>query len=161
MIPQTLRFNLFEEDAADSDNLIYDGTSFLYDFKEGDFIYENGNPVLVEGKEALKVWIEKAIRTRINTYEIYTNTDEDGFSKGRGYGSNIWQLAKGSKLPILIIQAETKRDIEEILSENHKIRRVENYQLEQGIDGQSHKLQIKFDVITVDGEEDFPMEVNF
>lgn len=160
MIPKSLEFDTALRDIQEDEQQLFNGTSFLYDFKERDFVYENGNPVLVTGKEALKVWIEKAIRTRISTYEIYDNTDNYGFLKGREYGTNIWQLVRGQKLPDLVVQAETKRDIEEILLKNHKIKRIEDYEVSQGVYGKSYKLLIEFTVITVD-EEDFTMEVSF
>lgn len=161
MIPQAINFDNARETIEDNETQLFDGSSFLYDFKNKEFIYENGNPVIVYGKEALKVWIEKAIRTRATTYEIYENTDDDGFLRGRPYGTNIWRLVRGQKLPDLVIQAETKRDIEEILLRNHLIKRIENYEVQQGVDGMSFMLQITFDVITVKGEEDFSMEVGF
>lgn len=159
MIPESLQFDVVEYSIEESEEFLFNGTSFLYDFKKGDFIYEKGSPVLVTGKDALKIWIEKVIRTRAGVYEIYNNRDEEGFATGREYGTNIWQLVRGQKLPALVIQAETKRDIEEAMALNHKIKRVENYEVKQGVDGMSHKLQIRFDVITVDDEEDFQMEV--
>lgn len=159
MMPKTLQFQSAEEDFEDDEELLYNGTSFLYDFKKGDFIYEKGNPVLVSGKEALKIWIEKIIRTRAGAYNIYSKSDDSGLVTDREYGTDIWALIRGQKLPALVIEAETKRDIEEAMSLNHKILRIENYRVEQGYGNNGHKLGIEFDVITVDTEEDFQMEV--
>lgn len=158
MLPTMLQFDIAEDELGDDESLLYNGTSYLYDFKKGDFIYERGNPVKVEGKEALKVWIEKALRTRINTYKIYDNTGSSSLSSQREYGSSIWKMIRGQKLPPLLIQAETKRDIEETLLRNDKILGIENYHIAQGTRRDSSLLEIKFTVRTVD--EVFPMEVN-
>lgn len=156
MIPKTLQFDRAEEELTNSESMLYNETSYLYDFKKGDFIYEKGNPVKVEGKEALKVWIEKALRTRINTYKIYENSDERTTNE-REYGSNIWNMIRGQKLPRLVIQAETKRDVEETLLKNDKILGIEDYEISQGSANHSSLLKISFVVRTVD--ESFLMEV--
>lgn len=159
MFPEFLDFDNAIEEIENEDELLYNETSFLYDFKEGDFIYKNGNPVLVKGVEAIKIWIEKALRTRIYTYDIYDETDEDGLLKQREYGTNIWQIVIGRKLPPLVVHAETLRDVEETLSYNDKIKRIEDYEIELGNQGKSYLLKISFTVVLVDGTK-FPMEVN-
>lgn len=156
MIPKTLQFDKAEEELTNSEKMLYNETSYLYDFKKGDFVYEKGNPVKVEGKEALKVWIEKALRTRINTYKIYEDSYE-GAENEREYGSNIWNMIRGQKLPRLVIQAETQRDVEETLLKNDKILGIEDYEISQGSINDSSVLNISFVVRTV--EETFLMEV--
>lgn len=159
MFPESLDFSSAEIELDEDDYMLYNETSYLYDFKKGDFIYKDGNPVLVRGKKAMEIWIEKVLRTRMETYDIYDNEDDEGFSTGREYGSNIWQILRGAKLPRLVVQAETKRDIEETLSYNDKIRRIENYKITQGTPQNSHLLIISFDVLLVNGES-VAMEVN-
>lgn len=41
------------------------------DWKNGRLLLQNGMPFLVEGREALKVWIYKALRTRPATFVAY------------------------------------------------------------------------------------------
>lgn len=43
-----------------------------WDFENDVPRFRGGQPILVEGKEALKVWIWRALRTARYRYEIYT-----------------------------------------------------------------------------------------
>ena len=45
--------------------------TFDFDFKNGEFRMENGNPVVLSGIDALKMWIKKYLRTQLNRYSIY------------------------------------------------------------------------------------------
>ena len=71
--------------------------TFLYDFKTCDFVMEDGDPVTASGVDALKVWIEKILRTQLNRYEIYTDT---------GYGANIEDLVIGKGYSTAFVQSE-------------------------------------------------------
>lgn len=44
-----------------------------WDFEKGQPIFKDGNPIFVTGKEAVKVWIWKALITGRKKYEIYTH----------------------------------------------------------------------------------------
>ena len=44
--------------------------SFLYDFSKGDFVIRDGKLVPCDSLEAIKVWIEKIIRTEKNRFPI-------------------------------------------------------------------------------------------
>ena len=48
--------------------------TFLFDFNRGDFVLRDGKLVVCDGIEAVKVWIEKIIRTEKNRYSIYVGT---------------------------------------------------------------------------------------
>ena len=54
--------------------------TFQFDFKAGEFVMKNGVPIEVNGQEALKLWIEKCLRTQLGRYKIYEN---------KIYGANI------------------------------------------------------------------------
>lgn len=43
-----------------------------WNFEKGQPIFQNGSPVFVTGKEAIKTWIWKALITARRRYEIYT-----------------------------------------------------------------------------------------
>ena len=113
------------------------GKSFLYDFKTGDFIMKNGKLVVVEGIEALKVWIEKVIRTKKFHFKIYENVE---------YGCSIDDLI-GSNYPSAFIESELKREITSVLVEHPCINNIEGWEFER--DG-TH-MTIKFTVVTVEG----------
>lgn len=153
MFPEVDLDEVFQE-IEDNDEFVFNGTSFLYDFKKGDFVYKNGNPIKVTGKEAIKIWIEKAIRTRIYNYNIYSNIEEDGYLSSREYGSGVIELVKGKKLPNLVVKAEAQRDIEEMVSANPFIKRIENFDLVTRSDvGKDWEAKIIFDAITIYEDE--------
>jgi hypothetical protein len=45
------------------------GKSFLFDFATGDFVVKDGNIQTLEGIEALKIWVEKILRTEKDRYK--------------------------------------------------------------------------------------------
>ena len=84
-----------------------------WDFKTDQAIFEDGSPKIVTGNEGIKVWIYKAIKTNRYEFEIYT----------WDYGSEIESLL-GKGFQIGFIKSETKRYIEEALSVNPYITKI-------------------------------------
>ena len=76
-------------------------------------IFVDGSPKIVYGNEGIKVWIYKAIKTNRYEFEIYT----------WDYGSEIESLI-GKGFQIGFIKSETKRYIEEALSVNPYITKI-------------------------------------
>ena len=113
------------------------GKSFLYDFKTGDFVMKNGKLVVVKGIDALKVWIEKVIRTEKFHFKIYEDVE---------FGATIEDLI-GSNFPRAFIEAELKREITSVLEEHQYINNIEGWEFER--DGTL--MKIKFTVVTVEG----------
>lgn len=62
-----------------------------FDFKKGDFKIEDGKLVLIQNEEALKLMIEKVIRTDKFKYNIYARTENDEFGSTFNYliGKNL------------------------------------------------------------------------
>lgn len=89
--------------------------TFKYDFSAGDFVLENGTPVVISGRDALKAWIEKCLRTPLNRYLIYKN---------KTYGANIEDLVIGNSYGAGFTAAELKREIENALLQNSDITAV-------------------------------------
>ena len=56
------------------------------DFDTGEFVIQDGDLVILEGTEALKVWIWKTLKTERNRYLIYSN------SYGNDLADNIGQI---------------------------------------------------------------------
>lgn len=162
MLPDVFDFDeVIEEIEEDREIGIFNGFSYLYDFNKGDFVYQNGNPVRVSGTKAIEVWIEKILRTRINTYEIYKyyyETDEENFGR-REYGSDAWNLVRGKKLPQVFFRAEIIRDIEEALDKNPYIKRVENFFIGHVEGDKGYQIRVEFDVVLYTDEE-MRMEVD-
>lgn len=115
------------------------GVAYLYDFDKGDFVTKNGRLIEVDSKEAVKVWIEKILRTKKDKYEIYKNTN---------YGTNIYEW-RGKKVPRLLLQSELKREIEETMQQNVDIDYIKNFKIEQ----QETIICISFTVVLKNDDE--------
>ena len=94
--------------------------TYLFDFEKGDFVIRDGNLVECDGIEAIKVWIEKILRTEKGRFAIFDDTD---------YGCHIEDLIVGNNYPVEYIEAELKREIEEALLLNSNISSVNNFKI--------------------------------
>lgn len=113
---------------------------YAYDFKKGDFKLRNGKLYIVEGKEAVKIWIEKALITSrykeiIHSWN-YGSEFEDKII-GRGY-------TKG------LIKAEAERYTREAINSTltDYVVNMSNFD----IDFTDSILTISFNVETIYGE---------
>jgi hypothetical protein len=111
------------------------GKSFLFDFSAGEFVQKDGNVVEVQGKDALKVRIIKAIKTEKNKFDIYEE-----------YGSSTQDLISNG-YPRLLIESELKREISETLLKNVEISGVMGFSFERS----SRGLAVKFTVESIYG----------
>ena len=50
---------------------------FAWDFSANDFIFDDGKNVTITGKEAVKVWVWKALQTAKNRYRAYSSFGND------------------------------------------------------------------------------------
>lgn len=149
MFPDIDLGEIIEEELQEEEK-IEQGITYLYDFKKGDFILKDGRLVVAEGKEGIKVWIEKLLLTEEFKFEIYKENSENE------YGTTIKRLIQGKKIPQLLLQSELKRIIEEKLVEHIEIERIEDFNTKQ----EMATLIISFTVILKDGES-FVQEVSF
>ena len=94
--------------------------SFLYDFSKGDFVIRDGRLVPCDSLEAIKVWIEKIIRTEKNRFPIYDGTE---------YGCYLEDLIIGNNYTVEFVEAELKREIEEALLQHPKITSIGSFTL--------------------------------
>ena len=85
-----------------------------WDFKKNEPIIENGEFKIVEGNNAIKVWVYKALLTPRYNYSIYT----------WDYGSELLDLIGKAYTPSLT-KEEAKRLIKEALEINPYILEVE------------------------------------
>ena len=103
------------------DTVVSNGTkTYLFDFDRGDFVIRDGKLVVCDGVEAIRVWIEKIIRTEKSRYPIYDGTE---------YGCHLEDLIIGNNYTVEFIEAELKREIEEALLQNPQISNVSGFQL--------------------------------
>lgn len=117
---------------------------YAFDFDKNKFITKNGKPVTVSGLPALKIWIEKALRTARYRFPIYSHA----------YGNEIEDLI-GIGLPISVLESEIKRAIKEALIYDDRIVDVTDFSISFSGD----KLQVTFRVDSIFGDTD--MEVSF
>ncbi len=113
--------------------------TFDFDFEAGEFVMKNGNPVVLSGIDALKLWIQKCIRTQLNRYSIY---------KGKQYGANIEDLVIGKSYGIDFVESELRREIETALLQNEDIQNMSSFSVKRA----GSTLNISFTLITVYGK---------
>ena len=113
---------------------VMSGKSFLFDFTAGDFIIRDGKLVECKGIDAIKVWIEKILRTEKGRFRIYNDTD---------YGCRIEDLLVGSNYPVEFIEAELKREIEDALKQNPNILSVSNFNIERSASGITVSMEVE------------------
>lgn len=130
MFPETKEISF----ASSSDS--YGTKSFLFDFDTGDFNVRDGKLIECGGIEAVKVWIEKILRTEKGRFEIYDNTE---------YGARLEDLIVGNSYSVAFIESELKREIEDALLQNPQIRSVSNIQITRGINSLTVELEVTLD----------------
>lgn len=107
------------------------GKSFLFNFNTGEFVMNDGKMIVLEGIDALKMWIEKVLRTQADRFKIYEGTE---------YGVAFEDLI-GSSLPRAFIEAEIKRETTTALELNPNILSIENWTFER--EGKRMKIQFR------------------
>lgn len=126
------------------------GKSFLFDFKTGDFVIRDGKLVKIEDIEALKIWIEKILRTEKFKFKVYEKEDKNE------YGITIQDLITGYNYQKEFIESEIKREVTEALLKNALIDSLEDWSIEK----ENPILKIGFKVVLKDGNI-FSEEVNY
>lgn len=123
-------------------------SSMKFDFDKGDFVLDDkGRPVVLEDKEALKMWIIKRLHTMsMGRYKMYQNTDYDG---------SIDDLVIGKTYGIGFTESELKREITEALESYEDINAVTGFE----VDRKHDILSINIHLSTVYGEEDIKYDV--
>lgn len=139
MFPVDVQTYLTNQDVeiAENEAFAFNGKAFLYDYKKGEFVLEDGKMVEVTGVKAVEAWIEKLIRTEKFRFNVYDNVD---------YAVSIEELI-GSTWPKGFVEAEIKREITEAAVSNTYIEDLTEWSFER--DGSY--LIINFTVITVEG----------
>lgn len=112
-------------------------TSFLFDFKTGEFVMRNGRLVKVNGIASLQVWIEKTLRTELDRFKVYEGTD---------YGTSLEDLI-GQNYPISFFESEIQREVNESILKHPVIASVTAFEL----DKDKASLHVKFTVNLVSG----------
>ena len=114
-----------------------DFREYEWDYTTNKYVVRNGQINIIEGKEALKIWIYKCIMTVRGRYDGYT----------WDFGSDLESLIN-SGLNREIIKSETKRMIREALLINEYILDCYNFVIELKGD----TMHVEFTVNTVYGD---------
>lgn len=134
MLPEITQLEFKQPEPAQPTDL---GTSFLYDFQKGEFVLKDGRLVPAEDLAALRVWIEKVLRTekfRFRIYEQPAGQDE--------YGVTIEDLIMGNDYPRAFLEAELRREITQALLRHPRIRSLSNWKIIKD----NPYLDVEFDV---------------
>tara|TARA_Y100000588_G_C14087862_1_gene853100 strand:+ start:466 stop:891 length:426 start_codon:yes stop_codon:yes gene_type:complete len=110
------------------------GKEIMWDFKNGGPKIEGGDFVVVEGVDALRIWIEKALRTERFKWPIYKWS----------YGSEIERLLE-SQLNGQSMYQSLKQTIIDSLVHHPQISGVDGFKFER----HSDKIQVTFKVKTI------------
>lgn len=116
---------------------------YAYDFEHNRLLLRGGNTYLVEGNEALRIWIVKALGTERFRYVAYD----------ANYGSEIDTLI-GGRMDSDIALSELKRFIIEALMVNPYIEELSNFKFSRSGSG----VLVEFDCATVYGKEQITWE---
>ncbi|WP_321833640.1 DUF2634 domain-containing protein [Clostridium butyricum] len=115
------------------------GKSFSFDFSSGDFNVVDGKLTEINNLDALKMWIDKVLKTDKFKFRIYDSTD---------YGITDMKELITSDYPLPFIQAEIEREVKETLLKNSNIKSVQNFEFE----GNKRLLTVRFNCYTVYGQ---------
>ena len=108
---------------------------YAWDFDKNCFIYDgDGNHILLEGNEAIKMWIKKALRTQRFSYLAYTWR----------YGMDAYKFI-GKVLGVKERRSELRREIIESLQVNPYIKAINKIEFVEK--GQGLEINIELETI--------------
>lgn len=122
--------------------------TYNFDFKQGEFLFEKGTAVVLTERNALMLWVEKAIRTQIDRYNMYS---------GKKYGAYIEDLVIGKSYGFDFVESEMKREIETALLRHEDILAVTGFSAVRS----SSALNVTFTLKTIYGNitEEFAYDI--
>lgn len=122
--------------------------TYNFDFKQGEFVFEKGTAVVLTERNALMLWVEKAIRTQIDRYKMYS---------GKKYGAYIEDLVIGKSYGFDFVESEMKREIETALLRHEDILAVTGFSAVRS----SSALNVTFTLKTIYGNitEEFAYDI--
>lgn len=122
--------------------------TYNFDFKQGEFVFEKGTAVVLTERNALMLWVEKAIRTHIDRYNMYS---------GKKYGAYIEDLVIGKSYGFDFVESEMKREIETALLRHEDILAVTGFSAVRS----SSALNVTFTLKTIYGNitEEFAYDI--
>lgn len=116
------------------------GRSLKFDYRKGEFLFQNGKAEEVTQEEAIKQWLELMCRTLPERYAVYTDT---------GFGVETDRIVGYKMLPKGFIYSEIKRQIEENAALSRSITTIINFSAEV----KGRELHINFTAVLLGGQE--------
>ena len=113
---------------------------YAYDFEKNEFLFDgDGNMILLEGNEALAVWLVKMLKTARFTYLAYSD----------GYGCEVYEwMGKVTKKQFAI--SEMRRLLTESIMTNPYIKAIDA--IEFNHDQRGNRLDIEITLSTIYGK---------
>lgn len=124
------------ETSSQSSTVTY-GRELDFDFSTGQFVMTDGAPKVLEGPDALRIWITKTLLTARYRFPIYSFN----------YGCEMEDVI-GYDIPRVVLESEIPRVITEALIHDARINDVREFSIER----ESDHLIVEFTVITFDGQ---------
>lgn len=113
---------------------------YAYDFEKNELLLdEKGCTYMVEGNEALRIWIMKALSTERYNYTAYSFA----------FGAEFQEQLIGHSMDAEVVKLEMERYIVEALMVNPYIKRLDNFVFEKMFNG----LMITFECTSVYGTD--------
>jgi hypothetical protein len=113
------------------------GRELDFDFTTGQFVLIDGTPRVLEGPDALRIWITKTLLTARYRFPIYSFN----------YGCEIEDVI-GYDIPRVVLESEIPRVIREALIYDERINDIRDFIITR----ESNYLLVEFSVITFDGQ---------
>ena len=134
---------MFPEDFVENNNVEDTeevGTDFLFDYETGQHILKNGTLEECSEVESIKQFIQNVLRTKANSYKVYTEDETEVF------GISIYDYIGTRKLPDGYLNSELKREVTETLLKHPFISEVKNWNGKRNKRG----LEISFTTVLTD-----------
>lgn len=111
---------------------------YAYDFEKNELLLDaDGRTYMVEGNEALRIWIVKALSAERAHYTAYSFA----------FGSELQDQVIGESMNVEIVKLEIERFIIEALMVNPYIKRLDNFVFKNNSTG----MTVSFDCTSIYG----------
>lgn len=137
IFPEDVEMDIIIAETVQEDTELPLFKEYAWDYGNNDFIYLNGKTLIVEGAEAIKVWVYKTLKTPRYKYMAYT----------WDYGHEL-EILIGQKYSKEFVRSEVERNLKDCLLINPYINDLSN--INSSIE--KNKLLIGFTVNTIYGE---------
>ena len=113
---------------------------YAYDFEKNEFVFDgDGNMILLEGNEALAVWLVKMLKTARFTYLAYSDS----------YGCEVYEwMGKVTKKAVAV--SEMRRLLTESIMVNPYVKAIDA--IEFNHDQRGNRLDIEITLSTIYGK---------